>query len=58
MPIKSQAKNEGRKKKASGWDAAIADARRRIRDLKFTIKVYSERRRNLEPWPGDLLQGK
>ena len=57
MSINSQARNDGRKKNVSGWDIAIAEARRRIRDLKVTIKVYSERRKKKEPWPGDALQG-
>lgn len=48
-----QVKNALPKKKISGWSLAIADAKRKIKELQFTIKVYSERRKRGEVWPGE-----
>jgi hypothetical protein len=36
-----------------GWDAAIADAKRRIERLKVVISVCEEKKAEGEPWPGD-----
>ena len=49
MPIKCQ---DEKKAKPSGWDIGIADAKRRIKELRFTIRVYSERKKRGDPWPG------
>ena len=58
MPIqKKQAKNGRQEKHLSGWDQVILEARRRIRNLRFTIKVYQERKARGEPWPGTQTQG-
>ena len=41
------------KKVLTGWDRAIADAKERIKRLKFTIEVYREHKKAGEVWPGD-----
>jgi hypothetical protein len=41
------------KENISGWDQAIAEAKNKISALRFTIKVYKDRRKRGEPWPGD-----
>jgi len=53
MTITSQGKNASKRKKISKWDEAITDAKKMINKLRFTIKVYSERRDRGEPWPGE-----
>ena len=53
MTITSQGKNTRNKREKSKWDEAISDAKQRIRDLQFTIKVYAERRDKGEHWPDD-----
>jgi hypothetical protein len=35
-----------------GWDAMIRDAKKRIEDLNFAIKVFERRKEAGEPWPG------
>ncbi len=54
MPNTSQEKNALRSKKISGWDDAIEDMQQRIRDLEFSLKVFKDRKRKGEPWPGDV----
>jgi hypothetical protein len=39
-------------RRKSGWDQSIADAKQRIRDLEFSIRVFRERKRAGEKWPG------
>lgn len=41
----------------SGWDAGIALAKEKIRKLRWTIRVYKQRRDSGEPWPGDRAVG-
>ncbi len=53
MPITSQGKNARKPKNISKWDEAISDAQEKINRLKFTIKVYSERRARGDQWPGE-----
>lgn len=36
------------------WDAAIAEAKQRIRDLKFSIKDFEERKARGEKWLGKV----
>jgi hypothetical protein len=48
-----QAKNALARKNISGWDRAIADAKARIKKLEFSIRVFRQRKRNGEPWPGE-----
>ena len=48
----SVVKKKKHKGEFSRWDEAIGEAKKRIKDLKFTIKVYEERRDRNEPWPG------
>jgi hypothetical protein len=47
---KMQEKN---RKKLSGWDQAISDAKTRIKGLKRAIETYRERKKAGDPWPGD-----
>ena len=55
MPIVRQDKRKAKiAKKQSGWDMGIADAKRKIKQLHFTIRVYTENKKRGEPWPGDL----
>jgi len=35
-----------------GWDAMIRDARKRIEDLNFSIKLFEKKKAAGEPWPG------
>ena len=35
------------------WDQAINDAKSKIKQLQYTIKVFRELRDSGEPWPGD-----
>jgi hypothetical protein len=51
MPNTSQGKNAVRKK-ISSWDDAIADVQERIKDLEFSLKVFKDRKKKGEPWPG------
>ena len=52
MPnTRRQAQNAPSAKKISSWDDAIADAKQKIRDLEFSVRVFSERKRKGEPWP-------
>jgi len=39
--------------KISGWDQAILDAKEKIRQLRYSIKVYSEQKKAGHPWPGE-----
>ena len=45
-------RNFGQKTAKSGWDKAIADAKLRIRALEGTIRLYKERKKDGDPWPG------
>ena len=40
-----------------GWDALIRDARKRIEDLMFSIKVFEKRKATGEPCPGAQSKG-
>ena len=40
----------------NGWNEAIRDAKRKIRDLESTIQVFRERMKAGDPWPGDKLK--
>ena len=51
MPIKSKDKEKANRKAQSGWDVGIADAKKRIKELQFTIRVYTEHKKKGEPWP-------
>jgi hypothetical protein len=55
VPIRSQEKNAVAAKKVSGWDQAIADAKRKIKELQFSVRVFTQRRDKGEQWPGDRL---
>jgi hypothetical protein len=35
----------------TGWDRAIADAKRKIKELQFSVRVFTERKKRGEPWP-------
>lgn len=55
MSVTSQGKSEANTKRIkTPWDEAIADAKRKIRALEQTIRVYRERKRIGDPWPSDL----
>ncbi len=41
----------------SPWDAAIADAQQRIKDFKWSIKVYRKAKERGDSWPGDEKAG-
>ncbi len=38
----------------SNWESAIKDAKRRINELKFSIRVFEEKKKRGGPWPGSL----
>jgi hypothetical protein len=47
-------KYTSRKKKQeenSEWDQAISDAQEKINALRFTVRVYKQRRDRGDPWP-------
>lgn len=49
MPVNvSSVKNKGTK-----WDEGIADAKKKIKALKYTIEVYRKMKKTGEPWPGE-----
>jgi len=52
MSYHCQVQNGTARKNLSGWDRAIADAKRRIRELEFAIGVLRRRKKAGEPWPG------
>jgi hypothetical protein len=54
---KSKRKMVESAKNLSGWDQVILEAQRRIKELRFTIKIYRERKARGEPWPGTQSQG-
>lgn len=56
MPTTCQAQNAGQAQKVTGWDEAIADAKRKIADLQFTVKTYTRMRESGKPWPGASVQ--
>jgi hypothetical protein len=37
--------------KSEGWDSAIADAKERIKRLRFSIKIFEQHQKRGEPWP-------
>jgi hypothetical protein len=36
------------------WNQAISEAKAKIKALRYTIKVYEERRDAGETWPGEV----
>lgn len=50
-------KNRATNDELFGWDAMIRDARKKIEDLNFSIKVFEQRKAMGEPWPGTQSQG-
>jgi hypothetical protein len=51
MSIRSQVKSAAKdRRKESAWDDAIRDAQERIKKLRYTIRVYRERKKAGEPW--------
>lgn len=57
MTNRSQAQNNGKTKKISSWDDAIADVEQRLRDLQFSLRIFKESKRKGEPWPLDEKAG-
>jgi len=55
MTIRSQGKNAHQGKKKTMWDQAISEAEHRIKQLRFTIRVYKQNRDRGEPWPGEQV---
>lgn len=53
MSIKKASKKSEKIAEVSGWDLGIALAKERIRKLRWTIRVYKQRRDNGESWPGE-----
>ena len=45
-------------KNKTGWDEGIEDAKAKIKALRNTIKVYTERKKAGESWPGEPMQSK
>jgi hypothetical protein len=54
MSTTSQVKSERQGKNSSGWDQAIADARKKIEKLEFSIRVFKQRKEAGEQWPGSV----
>jgi len=53
MSVKKARGKSENSKRNSGWDEAIRDAKRKIKGLESTIRVFRERKRAGEPWPGE-----
>jgi hypothetical protein len=50
----SQARKCGEyQKRILGWDDAIADAKRRLKEIEFALKVFEQGKKSGEPWPGE-----
>ena len=49
MPIQKQEKNEQRYE--TKWDEAIADAKEKIKRLRYSIAVYEQRKLVGDRWP-------
>ncbi len=43
-------------KKAIGWDAAIADAKKKIEKLETVISICEEKKAKGDPWPGTVTK--
>jgi hypothetical protein len=57
MPIKKQGTNKANKERnGSEWDAAIADAKERIKRLRYSISVFQASKRSGEPWTPSATQ--
>lgn len=53
MSSACQGKNKPTQKpQFAEWDQAIADVRKRIKELQFTLSVFEQRKNAGEPWPG------
>jgi hypothetical protein len=53
MSTVTQGKNAAVLRRKTGWDEAIADAKRKIKELSFSIAVFRARKKAGEPWPGE-----
>jgi hypothetical protein len=55
MPIQKQvaSKLTDEKRKSGGWNQAIADAKEKIRKLRFAIRTFELNRDAGRVWPGD-----
>jgi hypothetical protein len=54
MSIKSQAKKKVKEeRKGDAWDAAIAEAKERIKRLRYSISVFKARKKAGDPWPSE-----
>jgi hypothetical protein len=49
---KSRRKCKPENKICGNWDGAIQDAKNRIKELRFSIRVFKEKLKRKEPWPG------
>jgi hypothetical protein len=49
-----QEKSAVSNKRILSWDDAIEDAKQRLKDIQFSLKVFQKRKRIGEPWPGDV----
>jgi hypothetical protein len=56
MSIKKQEQNLANLKHKSGWDMAIADAKERIKRLRYSIRVFEARKKAGDPWPDFLCR--
>jgi hypothetical protein len=48
---KVKEKMQADKKNCRSWEGAIEDARNRIKELRFSIRVFKEKVKLGEPWP-------
>ena len=51
--------NKNNKTKMSnlqGWDAAIQDAKRRIKELEYSVEVFEKNKRSGRPFSSDWLK--
>jgi hypothetical protein len=52
MPIKKARTILGEyKANGSKWDEAVSDAKKKIKELRYSIRVFKARKKAGEPWP-------
>jgi hypothetical protein len=50
---KVKEKMQALEKNCGGWQTAIQDANNRIKELRFSIRVFKEKLSAGEPWPAE-----
>jgi hypothetical protein len=56
MSTQKQGEISSKKRDFTFWDQAISEAEDKIKKLRFTLRVYKQRRDRGDPWPGSKEQ--